>query len=128
MIQLSLYQKLALISFILSIELILFLLCIFIFNWIITLIIEAIIHYLLLFKLIHDTFFSGGVKSISRYHCWKLGVYIYAILTLLHNSKIAESFQIQLKELTVLINECFYSNKTIFSTDDLIGKSSSKKP
>lgn len=75
MIQLTLYQKIALIAFLFSIELLIVLL-ISVFSLVIVVFIELVFHYLIIFKLVHDAFFSGGVSLITRYHCWKLGVYL----------------------------------------------------
>ena len=73
-------------------------------------IIEIIIHYLIIFYLIHTILFSGSQKVFNRYHCWKLGV------------TIAETFKKQLEELNELIDYFYSTNNNILPLDEIYTK------
>ena len=108
--------------FLLIIDIIQLLLVFIIFNIFLIIIIELILHYILLYYIVHICIFGGSSSLITKYNCWLLGLKISKKF-----SEELENFKDSLKGLysnnnqqISNINELYNKSSTLSSINDLI--------
>ena len=108
--------------FLLIIDIIQLLFVFLIFNIFLIIIIELILHYILIYYIVHICIFGGSSSLITKYNCWLLGLKISKKF-----SEELENFKDSLKGLysnnnqqISNINELYNKSSTLSSINDLI--------